>query len=92
VTKVKRAEVLDTAKEYVTKDRAQDHGDMEDNFTTIAVYWSEHLDQKLSASDVGIMMSLLKHARMKSNPYHTDNYVDAAGYVACAGELVDTDG
>ena len=40
---MKRAEVLDTAKEYVTKDRAADHGNMEDNFTTIAKYWSNHL-------------------------------------------------
>lgn len=87
-----RAGVLDTAKEYVTKDRAADHGNMEDNFNTIARYWSEHLGHKVSANDVGIMMSLLKHARMKSNPYHTDNYVDAAGYVACAAECVDVDG
>ena len=30
-----RAEVLDTAKGYVTQDRAADHGDMEDNFGEI---------------------------------------------------------
>jgi len=41
---------------------------------------------------VGIMMALLKIARLKGNPYHQDNYVDGAGYLACAGELVDTDG
>ena len=40
MVKLTRAEVLDTAKEYVTKDRASDHGDMEDNFKTIAIYWS----------------------------------------------------
>jgi len=40
MAKLTRAEVLDTAKEYVTKDRASDHGDMEDNFKTIAIYWS----------------------------------------------------
>ena len=33
---MKRADCLDTAKAYVTKDRANDHGDMEDNFATIA--------------------------------------------------------
>jgi hypothetical protein len=26
-----RGDILDTAKKYVTKDRASDHGDMEDN-------------------------------------------------------------
>ena len=56
---MKRAEVLDTAKEYVTKDRAADHGDMEDNFSTIARYWSEHLGHEVTSVDVGIMMSLL---------------------------------
>ena len=89
---MKRAEVLDTAKEYVTKDRAADHGNMEDNFKTIAVYWSEHLGHKVTAIDVGVMMTLLKIARLKGNPYHQDNYVDGAGYLACAGELVDHDG
>jgi hypothetical protein len=32
------------------------------------------------------MMVLLKAARAKSNPQHVDNYVDAAGYAACAAE------
>ncbi len=35
-----RAEILETAKQYVTKDRASDHGDMEDNFEMIADFWS----------------------------------------------------
>ena len=86
---MKRAEVLDTAKEYVTKDRASDHGDMEDNFSTIARYWSEHLGHEVTSVDVGIMMSLLKIARLKGNPYHQDNYVDGCGYLSCAAELVD---
>ena len=37
---VSRGQVLDTAKEYVTKDRASDHGNMEDNFQRIALYWN----------------------------------------------------
>ena len=89
---MKRAEVLDDAKQKVTVDRAADHGDMEDNFKTIAAYWSEHLDHKVTPIDVGIMMTLLKMAIAKGNPYHQDNYVDGCGYLACAGELVDTDG
>ena len=88
---MKRAEVLDDAKQKVTVDRAADHGYMEDNFKTIAAYWSEHLDHKVTPIDVGIMMTLLKMARAKGNPYHQDNYVDGCGYLACAGELVDTD-
>ena len=38
-----RSEILDTAKEYVTKDRAATHGDMESNLTTISELWSVYL-------------------------------------------------
>ena len=85
-----RAEILDTAKDYVTRDRAAEHGDMEDNFSTIAEYWSTHLGCKVSALDVSVMMTLLKVARIKSGPNNIDNYVDGAGYLACGGELADT--
>jgi hypothetical protein len=39
-----RSEILDTAREYVTQDRAATHGDAERNFNLIADYWSAHLD------------------------------------------------
>ena len=61
---------------------------MEDNFKTIAIYWSVHLNCEVLPHDVGTMMLLLKAARAKSNPKHADNYIDAAGYAACAAELV----
>ena len=85
--RVTRGQVLDTAKEYVTKDRAADHGNMEDNFSTIGKYWSVHLGVDVSATDVAVMMTLLKAARIKSNPSHPDNWVDACGYMACGGEI-----
>tara|TARA_R110000824_G_scaffold318826_1_gene505967 strand:+ start:1261 stop:1701 length:441 start_codon:yes stop_codon:yes gene_type:complete len=86
--KVTRGYVLDTAKNYVTKDRAADHGNMEDNFTNIAEYWSLHLDTPVYSDDVAVMMTLLKLARIKSNNEHCDNWVDGAGYLACGAELV----
>ena len=88
--KVTRGQVLDTAKEYVTKDRAADHGDMEDNFQRIAVYWNAHLGliDFIKTKDVAAMMALLKIARIHSNPTHMDNWVDACGYMACGGEIV----
>ena len=85
----KRAEILRTAEEYVTKDRAATHGNMEDNFSTIAEYWSAHLSFDITSLDVAVMMTLVKIARIKNNPSHIDNYVDAAGYMACGGELAD---
>jgi hypothetical protein len=36
---MKRSEILDTAKEYVTKDRASQHGDAENNLNGIASGW-----------------------------------------------------
>jgi len=85
-----RAKVLDTAKGYVTKDRAADHGDMEDNFQRIALYWNAHLGlvDFIKTEDVATMMALLKIARIHSNSSHMDNWVDACGYLACGGEVV----
>jgi hypothetical protein len=82
-----RSEILDTAKEYVTKDRADTHGDAESNFGLISCYWSAHLDATVTPHDVAVMMTLFKLARMKSNPAHVDSAVDAAGYSALAGEI-----
>lgn len=85
-----RGNILDTAKEYVTKDRAVDHGDMQDNFQRISDYWNVHLGliDFIKAEDVGVMMALLKIARVHSNPANPDNYIDSAGYIACSGELM----
>ena len=85
-----RAKVLDTAKGYVTKDRAADHGYMGDNFQRIAVYWNAHLGliDFIKTEDVAAMMALLKIARIHSNSTHMDNWVDACGYLACGGEVV----
>ena len=84
---MKRDQILDTAKEYVTKDRAATHGDAASNFGLIALYWGAHLDVAISATDVAVMMTLFKLARMKSNPAHIDNAIDAAAYAALAGEI-----
>ena len=82
-----RAEILDTAKTYVTKDRAQTHGDAERNFSLIATYWAAHLDCAVTATDVAVMMTLFKLARAKGNPGNSENWVDGAGYLACGGEI-----
>ena len=84
---VTRSEILDTAREYVTQDRAATHGDAERNFNLIADYWSAHFDLNITAIDVAVCLTLLKLARVKSNPHHLDNFVDACGYMACGGEI-----
>ena len=86
-----REEILNTASQYVTKDRATTHGDAENSFQGISDLWVDWLEGRevssLCAFDVAIMMTLFKIARIKANKYHVDSYVDAAGYMAIAGEI-----
>ena len=82
-----RAEILATATQYVTKDRAATHGDAERNFEMIASYWSTHLGVEIFPADVAVMMALLKIARIGSNAGNADNWVDGCGYLACGGEI-----
>ena len=85
---MKRADILATASEYVTQDRAATHGDAEDNFRRIADLWNAYLGvNTISAVDVAVMLALLKVARIRSNPTHADNWIDIAGYAACGGEI-----
>ncbi|NKX40971.1 hypothetical protein HGG71_05740 [Rhodobacteraceae bacterium R_SAG2] len=82
-----RSDILSTAAEYVTKDRAATHGDAEDTFAQIASLWSAYLGEEIGSTDVAAMMILLKIARAWGNPGHADNWVDIAGYAACGGEI-----
>lgn len=88
-----RSQILDTAKQYVTKDRAATHGDAERNFGLIAGHWTWWLQDKLRPGlvitdyDVANMMVGFKQARMKGSPSHIDSAQDLCGYGAIAGEL-----
>ena len=92
---VTRASILDKAKEYVTKDRAAQHGNMEDNFTNIESGWAwwDNIkpDDLPDGIDVAVKMTLLKIARIASNPKNIDNWEDGCGYLACGGELAGKD-
>lgn len=82
-----RAEILDKAKDCVTRDRAATHGDAERSFELIADFWSCYLNTAIHAHDVAAMMGLLKIARIRLNPAHNDNWIELAGYSACGGEI-----
>ena len=85
---MKRADILATASEYVTIDRAATHGDAEDNFRRIAELWNAYLGaDDITTIDVAVMLVLLKVARIRSNTTHADNWIDIAGYAACGGEI-----
>lgn len=82
-----RQETLEEALKIVTKDRQNAYGTPEDNFTRIAGLWSAYLGHTITAQQVAVLMILLKVARSKTSPDYVDNYVDIAGYAACANEL-----
>ncbi len=82
-----RADILATASQYVTRDRAATHGDAEANFRAIGNLWSDYLGEEISAVDVALMMVLLKVARASTNPGNPDSWIDIAGYAAIGGEL-----
>ena len=88
-----REEILAEAKKCVCGDREEDYGSPEDSFKMIANLWSDYLAGTrdanrhfLDSEDVAIMMALLKIARM-AHGNKADNFVDLAGYAACAGEI-----
>ena len=82
-----RSTILTEANRLITGDRQDTYGDARAMHGRIASYWSAHLDHPVSASDVAVMMVLLKLARAKASPTHMDSYVDAAAYSALAGEM-----
>ena len=91
-----RVQVLNKAKDYVSRDRQNDHGKPENTFSVIAELWSAYLTDvhqgnpvQLSSADVAALMILLKVGRISQNPHNADNWVDAAGYAACGGELAE---
>jgi hypothetical protein len=86
-----RVKLLSQASALVDGDREKEHGDFRVNAVRIARYWNAHLDlpeqMSILPTDVPVMMTLLKAARLAQNPDRMDNYRDAAGYIALAGEL-----
>lgn len=86
VKDVTRESLLDGAYKCICCDRNKQYGSPEDNFGIIARYWKEYLGVDITAMDVGVMMTLFKIGRMQSGGYKPDNFVDAIGYLACAGE------
>ena len=91
---MKREEILNQANKCVCTDRNKEYDDPEDNFSTIAAFWETYLDARkeprrpLDSMDVGMMMVLLKVARVAASDGRSeDSFVDIAGYAACAGEI-----
>lgn len=62
------------------------------NFERIAGYWNTFLKDKLAqpitASDVAMLMVLMKVAR-EQHKHTQDNLVDMVGYTLCAERIID---
>ena len=82
-----RKEILTEAEKCVCTDREQTYGNPENNFSKISDLWNAYKPCNITAHDVGIMLGLLKIGRIASGQANADNYIDLAGYAACAGEL-----
>jgi hypothetical protein len=86
-------EILDKAKKLVSDDRAKSHGDKIINHENIARLWSGYIQNKtrltinILPEDVANMMVLLKVARTQLGNHNPDDFVDACGYSAIAGEI-----
>ena len=81
----RRAAILDSARLAVTVDRAATHGEAERGFARIGALWSALLGVTVTPDKVALLLATLKVARAWGNPDHADNFIDLAGYAACAG-------
>ena len=84
---MRASDICAKAAEIVAGDREKTHGDKTQNHRNIAALWSAYLGIPVSAHDAALMMVLLKIARVKTGDFNLDDYVDGAGYMACAGEI-----
>ena len=92
-----KEEILKKAKELITGDRNDTHGDAYRNHAEIAEFWNIFLDKKLqpmasiTAEDVALMMVLMKISRnTQGKKNNLDNFIDMCGYAAIAGEINDS--
>lgn len=85
VEPVTRADILDQAKKCVCGQREQDYGTPESNFQLIADLWNGYLGftdnpqwKQIRATDVSMMMALMKIARIRNGGGSGDSFVDLA--------------
>lgn len=93
---MKAGDIARRAGELVAGDREEQHGDKLANHQAIAAIWNGYLlarvvsgqPSNLNAADVASLMELLKIARRLNGAFNVDDFIDAAGYAAVAGEIV----
>lgn len=92
-----REELLDAAKEAVTKHRNNEYGPPTQDFQrTVDMLnvlgfkfeYSEGITTGLSSHHVAMIMICLKLSRLSWDPYKEDSWLDVAGYASCGWECV----
>lgn len=90
-TAKKRTQILVGADTAINGDRDESYGDAAESFNRIAEFLNAAGFQqgggKIVASDVAIIMSLVKIARLTNSPTHEDSWMDLAGYAALGAEV-----
>ena len=91
------ADLLDEARATIAL-RSVHYGAPEQSFAATADLWSTWLSSRhgrpinLDPSDVGVMLPLLKVARLAHDPAHRDSALDAAAYLALAQAAAEAGG
>lgn len=83
----RRTLTLKSAEKLINHDRMEEYGSPKKSFGTIARFWGEFLGCDITPTQVAVMMTLLKIARVKQAPPKQDSYDDMCGYSALAAEL-----
>lgn len=92
----KGKQLLDEAKQVIDA-RGDHYGPPLENWTRISALWTAYLSHKLKDGesitplDHGLMMDLVKTARLIETPNHWDSYLDKCGYAAASVECFNVD-
>ena len=86
-------DILKKTEKLVSESRHDKHGDKVINHENISRLWTSYLQNKFKLNlvilpeDVACLMTLLKLARTQAGKFNLDDYIDACGYAAIAGEI-----
>ena len=83
---MKHGEILSSATDLY-KDRGLSYGHPSDNMARAARLISAYLEMPVEDYQVAVILSLVKIARTIEDGTRVDSWVDAASYVAIAGQL-----
>ena len=75
-----------TEAKAIIQDRGMDYGHPSDNMSRTARLWSAFLEMPVTDYQVASCMALVKLARSMESA-KVDTYIDAAAYLAIAGQL-----